>query len=65
MSTIIFETNFFLDLIASFLRESPNTFRDCNKGHFDFVKDFIYLFLERGEGSEEERERNINQLPLV
>ena len=29
-------------------------------------KDFIYLFLERGEGREEERERNINVwLPLV
>ena len=30
-----------------------------------FKKDFIYLFLERGEGREEERERNINVwLPL-
>ena len=26
----------------------------------DFLKDFIYLFLERGEGREKERERNIN-----
>ena len=25
-----------------------------------FKKDFIYLFLERGEGKEKERERNIN-----
>ena len=25
-----------------------------------FFKDFIYLFLERGEGREKERERNIN-----
>ena len=25
-----------------------------------FFKDFIYLFLERGEGRETERERNIN-----
>ena len=25
-----------------------------------FLKDFIYLFLERGEGKEKERERNIN-----
>ena len=25
-----------------------------------FFKDFIYLFLERGEGKEKERERNIN-----
>ena len=29
-------------------------------------KDFIYLFLERGEGKEKERERNINVwFPLV
>ena len=27
---------------------------------YNFFKDFIYLFLERGEGREEERERNIN-----
>ena len=27
---------------------------------YDFFKDFIYLFLERGEGREKERERNIN-----
>ena len=25
-----------------------------------FFKDFIYLFLERGEGREKERERNID-----
>ena len=31
-----------------------------------FFKDFIYLFLERGERMEKERERNINVwLPLV
>ena len=31
-----------------------------------FLKYFIYLFSERGEGREEERERNINVwLPLV
>ena len=31
-----------------------------------FLKDFIYLFLEREEGREKERERNINVwLPLV
>ena len=31
-----------------------------------FLKDFIYLFLERGEGKEKERERNINVwLPLM
>ena len=28
--------------------------------HFYFFKDFIYLFLERGEGKEKERKRNIN-----
>ena len=33
---------------------------------FFFFKDFIYLFLERGEGKEKERERNINVwLPLM
>ena len=34
---------------------------------FSFLfKDFIYLFLERGEGKEKERERNINVwLPLT
>ena len=26
----------------------------------DFLKDYIYLFLKRGEGREEERERHIN-----
>ena len=31
-----------------------------------FLKCFIYLFLERGEGREKERERNINVwLPLM
>ena len=30
-----------------------------------FFKDFIYLFLERGEGREKERERNIDWLPLT
>ena len=30
-----------------------------------FKKDFTYSFLERGEGREKERERNIHQLPLV
>ena len=33
--------------------------------HSHVLKDFIHLFLERGEGREEERERNINVcLPL-
>ena len=27
---------------------------------FSFFKDFIYLFFERGEGREKERERNTN-----
>ena len=27
---------------------------------FIYFKDFIYLFLERGEGREKERERNID-----
>ena len=37
----------------------------CENRNLSF-KDFIYLFLERGEGEEKERERNINvRLPLV
>ena len=36
------------------------------KTFFNLFKDFIYLFLERGEGREKERERNINVwLPLA
>ena len=35
-------------------------------GSLHFIKDFIYLFLERGEGREKERERNIIVwLPLM
>ena len=30
------------------------------KKQFYFLKDFIYLFLERGEGREKERERNVD-----
>ena len=31
-----------------------------------FLKDFIYLFLETGEGKEKERERNVSVwLPLI
>ena len=30
----------------------------------NFLKDFIYLFLERREGKEKERERNINMLEI-
>ena len=33
-----------------------------NPPHFIFLKDFVYLFLERREGIEKERERNINVL---
>ena len=32
----------------------------CRVNDRFFFKDFIYLFLERGEGKEKERERNIN-----
>ena len=35
------------------------------KKNVTFNKDFIYLFLEGGEGGEEERERNIDRLPLA
>ena len=31
----------------------------------NFKKDFVYLLLERGEGREKERERNISQVPLA
>ena len=30
-----------------------------------FLKDFIYLFLERGEGREKVRERNINDVQEI
>ena len=40
---------------GQFFNDTHNT----NKGH-SFFKDFIYLFLEKGEGREKERERNIN-----
>ena len=39
--------------------------RFLNITSFIFFKDFIYLFLERGEGRKKERERNIDQLPLA
>ena len=32
---------------------------------YSFLKYFIYIFLERGEGREKERERNINWLPYT
>ena len=34
-------------------------FKLCIPYH-DFFKDFIYLFLQHGEGSETDRERNID-----
>ena len=37
----------------------------CNQTHICFLKNFIYLFLERGEGREKKRERNLNGLPLT
>ena len=46
-----------LKLPYVYLEKSPLAFKK---------KDFIYLFLERREGKEKERERNINGwLPLV
>ena len=42
---------------------------DCRSSVTDilgfFLKDFIYLFLERGEGREKEMEGNISRLPLA
>ena len=29
---------------------------------YNFLKDFIYLFVERGEGREKERERNTRKM---
>ena len=38
----------------------PSRHGRCTEGLVSFFfKDFIYLFLERGEGREKERERNI------
>ena len=37
----------------------PNPTTMKAEGHLCFKKDFIYLFLERGEGRENKRERNI------
>ena len=48
-----------------FIKTSPNLLQVASlaeqwEDHSFFLKDFIYLFLERGEGKEKERERNIN-----
>ena len=45
----------------------PNTYRSFYllSNLILFLKDFIYLLLERGEGREKKRERNIDQLLLV
>ena len=47
--------------------EAFSTSKDNSPGSlFFFFKDFIYLFFERGEGKEKERERNIDVwLPLA
>ena len=34
--------------------------RGSDSSSFSFLKDFMYLFLERGEGREKERERNVS-----
>ena len=53
-------------LYRSFPRSLRNYFLSEVKFLFVCFKDFIYLFLERGEGKEKERERNINLwLPLM
>ena len=44
--------------------ENQGKITSC-KGHFHFFKDFIYLFLETGEGREEERERNFGWPPPI
>ena len=63
-------------LVGASLHETvphyPHHYIDLSLYYVSFLslKDFIYLFLERGEGREKERERNmcernINQLPLT
>ena len=47
---------------ASFTKTTYLNFRAQT---LNFLKDFIYLFLERGEGKEKERERNIDWLFLT
>ena len=49
--------------LGSFFAIFKNFLKDL---HFYFCKDFIYLFLERGERREKEREKNIHVwLPLM
>ena len=57
--------------LPSTLILEPNPEKRCML-HYDFFLDFIYLFLERGEGREKERKGNIDvrethikQLPLT
>ena len=46
--------------------KSVHSFFRIKNSKSDFLKDFIYLFFEREEGREKERERNINVwLPLA
>ena len=52
-------------LYRSFPRSLRNYFLSEVKFLFVCFKDFIYLFLERGEGKEKERERNINMWLLL
>ena len=49
----------------AFLTTQKTNFELINFFYIYVFKDFIYLFLERGEGREKERDRNINVwLPL-
>ena len=48
------------------MKEFHNHLEKEGLGFLGFFKDFTYLFLEREEGREKERERNINAwLPLT
>ena len=62
------EVHRFFSIVSGFLGYNPSSVitgpKSCSV--FTFFKDFVYLFLERGEGREKEREKNINVwLPLT
>ena len=52
----LFKVNCVCVCVFGYAGTSLNSMTKCSSFH----KDFIYLFLERGEGREKERETNIN-----
>ena len=60
------KTNECLETLRIIANHSIMCYASIYTGLPFFFSDFIYLFLERGEGKEKERERNIHVwLPLV